>query len=83
MSNDLSPFLKTGVTWAFHQSAGSLPFLIDCSNITRKIGAISSLSSFNKRGLSQFGPFNVNSNFLTGISDYSKPLTLLLSWAII
>ena len=52
----LSPFLKTGMTLAVIQSAGSLPVCKDLSKMTLMIGAISSLSSLNRRGLSLSGP---------------------------
>ena len=55
-ARDLSPFLKAGMTFAFNQSAGSLPVWRDLSNMILMIGVISSRSSLSRRGLSLSGP---------------------------
>ena len=52
LDDDLSPFLKIGVTLALHRSVGSCPVSRDLSNITLVIGAISSLGPFRSSGLS-------------------------------
>ena len=55
-ADDLSPFLKMGVTWARHHSNGSLPVCRERSKITCMMGAISSRNSFSRTGLSLSGP---------------------------
>ena len=47
--------LKTGMTFAFIQSAWSFPVFKDLSKIICMIGAISSRSSLSRRGLSLSG----------------------------
>ena len=82
-ARDLSPFLKTGITLAFVQSAGSLPVCNDRSKMTLMIGAISSRSSLSKRGLNLSGPaalpgLGLWSNFISPFRDMSISGMLVL-----
>ena len=82
-SGRLIPFLVEWgyLNWALHKSVGSLPVLIDRSNVTWVIGAISSLSSFNKSA--QVG--QVQSPFqVSGLAELSVsiPLTEILKASI-
>ena len=78
-------FLKTGITLAFVQSAGSLPVCNDRSKMTLMIGAFSSRSSLGKRGLSLSGPAALSglrlwSNFSSPFRDMSiSGMFMLLS----